>query len=162
MKICQQSLCRHVGSVKDFFNHPAFIFQCIPSDGDFYSKCYAREFEEARQSANDAFILSTIRNSTGLLGSVMNFIGAIAPGLSTGEWISRIGNFINAQRQNFINQIQAVQRKRQQVTRVTEMRICQSTARRRMAAYHVGKFEPGRKPGDDIYSGVNTIMHTGM
>ena len=110
------------GSVKDFSITRLLSSSAFPSDGDFYSKCYAREFEEARQSANDAFILSTIRNSTGLLGSVMNFIGAIAPGLSTGEWISRIGNFINAQRQNFINQIQAVQ---ERDNRLAELLRCE-------------------------------------
>ena len=106
------------GSVEEFSITRLLSSRAFPSDGDYYSECYARRLEEARQEAKDVFLISTIRNTTGFLGSVFNFIGSIAPGISPSEWISRAGSFVNTQRQNFIAEIQAVKERDEELARI--------------------------------------------
>ncbi len=106
------------GSVKEFSITRLLSSRAFPSDGDHYTQCYAKALEDARQQAKDAFLIATIRNTAGLLGGVMNFIGAITPNLSASEWTTRIGNFINTQRQNFIAGIQAVKERDEELARI--------------------------------------------
>ena len=106
------------GSVEEFSITRLLSSRAFPSDGDYYSECYARRLEEARQEAKDAFILSTIRNTTGFLGGVLTFIANIAPGISPSEWISRAGSFLTTQRQNVIAEIQAIKERNEELARI--------------------------------------------
>ncbi|MCB9290272.1 MAG: hypothetical protein H6560_23385 [Lewinellaceae bacterium] len=106
------------GSVEDFSITRLMSSRAFPSDGDYYTDCYADRLEMARQKAMKDFYYTTIRNTTGFLGGVLNFIGAVSPSLDLDNLISRIGSFINSQRQNFITEFEAVRERDEELARI--------------------------------------------
>ena len=86
---------------------------------DQFTKCYTERLSRDREDAKKAFFHSTIDNTVGFFGNVLNFVGGLlGDGVTPGDIIGSVGEFVNNAKDNIISQIEAERERDQELARI--------------------------------------------